>query len=83
MGRASEGCHSETARAQFANIITKCMGLQKDVQDFGQGVELIIKRKKGEGLDPVEQETGMGPKKSAGAKPKGQLVVVEAQVPNE
>jgi hypothetical protein len=81
--RNYEGCQSETARAQFANIITKCMGLQKDVQDFWQGVELIIKRKKGESLDPVEQETGVGPKKSEGAKPKGRLVVVEGQVPNE
>ena len=53
---------SDTARVQALNISSKCHDMQKSVLEVGQGVDIIIKRNKGEGLESPVFEKDMGAK---------------------
>jgi hypothetical protein len=53
---------SDTSKVQILNIATKCQDMQKNSIDVGAGVDLIIKRTRGEGLDEPEYELDMASK---------------------
>lgn len=54
---------SDTSRTQAINIATKCLDMQKNAIDVGAGVDLIIKRSKGDGLEEPVFEKEMSAKK--------------------
>lgn len=63
---------SDTSKVQVLNIATKCQDMQKNSIDVGAGVDLIIKRTKGEGLEEPNFELDMTSK--AGKKKKNQPI---------
>jgi len=50
---------SDTSKVQVLNIATKCQDMQKNSIDVGAGVDLIIKRTKGDGLEEPVFERDM------------------------
>lgn len=56
---------SDTSKVQVLNIATKCQDMQKNAIDVGAGVDLIIKRTKGEGLEEPVFEKEMSCKTGA------------------
>lgn len=71
-----EGGKSETARVQTLNIATKCLDMQKATVDAGLGVDLVIKRTRGDGLEEPEFERDMESREKRKEKPapRGKVV---------
>lgn len=63
--KAVKGCVDEKAKAQLLNIWSKILGAQTTVAELGAGMELIIRRTKGEGLEPVESVLDLDAKAKA------------------
>lgn len=63
----------DTCRVTALGIASKCLDMQKATIDGGQGVELVIKRSKGIGLDEPESfEHEMGAEQAVtGDRPRG------------
>lgn len=53
---------SDTSKVQVLNIATKCQDMQKNSIDVGAGVDLIIKRTRGDGLEEPVFEKDMASK---------------------
>lgn len=74
----------DTCRVTAANIASKCLDMQKNTLEVGKGVELVIKRSKGKGIEEPEvfehemgaKKTGEGEKRVEGKKVRVKLGTV-------